>query len=108
MRIEVRGDSVALTAAVSEEIQRRSRLALARVDRSVSVVRVVISDGEASDHIALVSVRVADGPEIRIDAHDAMLMDAVDRALDRVSRAALRWIELRHGVSARKVFRPVS
>ena len=108
MRIEVRGDSVALTAAVSEEIQRRSRLALARVDGRLSLVRVVISDGEEPDHTALVSVRVANGPEIRIHAHDAMLMDVVDRALDRVSRVALRWIELRQDVSARKELRPVS
>jgi ribosome-associated translation inhibitor RaiA len=98
MRIEVRSESQVLSGEMIGEIQRRCRLALGRIDTQVKEVRVAVGPND----VVLVVLRIASGPEIRVDASDPDMLDAADRALDRVSRAAHRWIELRKDVERRR------
>ena len=100
MRIDVRSNSAPLPPEVVRDVERRCRVALSRIDDAISDVRVVFEDGTARPPLALVSVRIAAGPEMRMDATGAEPMEAFTHALDRVARAAHRWVELRRGVAA--------
>lgn len=100
MRIEVRSNAAPLPPEAVRDVERRCRVALSRVDDAISEVRVVFDEAGPRAPLALVSVRIAAGPEMRVDATDAEPMEAFARALDRVARAAHRWVELRRGVAA--------
>ena len=99
MRIDIRSNSAELPPEAIRDVERRCRMALSRVDDAISEVRVLFDETTSRGPFALVSVRIAAGPEIRVDATDPVPMEAFERALERVARAAHRWIELRRGIA---------
>lgn len=96
MRIETRGDNVLVPEHTRQVIEKKVRLALGRVTGEIAEVRVMLRDANGPrsgvDQSCTVDVRLRRGGEIRAEATEEGLQDAIDRALGRASRSAHRLI----------------
>jgi ribosomal subunit interface protein len=96
MRVEIRGDNVNIAEDTRQLIERKCRLALGRIVSEIGDVRVLVRDEngpkQGVDQCCSVAIRFRRGAEIHAEATDATLQNAVDRALTRAARSALRVI----------------
>jgi ribosomal subunit interface protein len=93
MRLDIRGRHLALTPAIHEHVKRRMRFALGRFDGGVRRVTVRVADVNGPrggvDKRCHVHLAVA-GRAVTIEELDRDLYVAIDRAAERVGRAADR------------------
>ena len=98
MTIDIRGAAIATTPAMLEYVARRIQSALGRLGANVRGVVVRLGDANGPrggiDKTCRVLARMRTGPVI-IDEIDRDLYVAIDRAADRLRRAAVRAIDRR-------------
>jgi putative sigma-54 modulation protein len=91
MKIDIRGLGFTLTEALREHADRRLRFALARRAETLEGVLVRLSDENGPrggvDKACRVELRVKGQPPLVVEAKDADLYAAVDRAAGRAARA---------------------
>ena len=96
MTIDIRGAAIAPTPAVLEYVVRRIQSALGRLEANVRGVVVRLGDANGPrggiDKTCRVLARMRRGTVV-IDEVDRDLYVAIDRAADRLRRAAVRVID---------------
>ena len=94
MRVEIRGDNVNIPDDTRQIIERKCRYALGRIVSEIGDVRVLVRDEngpkQGVDQCCSVAIRFRRGAEVHAEATAATLPNAVDLALARAARSALR------------------
>jgi len=91
MRIEIRARHFSLTDTLRDYCERRARFAMGRLSDRIRDVTVRLEDINGPrggvDKVAKVTVRLAQGRQLAVEASDTSLAAAVDRALERAGHA---------------------
>ncbi|MCP3101493.1 HPF/RaiA family ribosome-associated protein [Myxococcus sp. K15C18031901] len=91
MRIEIRARHFSLTDTLRDYCERRARFAMGRLSDRVRDVTVRLEDINGPrggvDKVAKVTVRLEHGGQLAVEASEATLAAAVDRALERAGHA---------------------
>lgn len=99
MKFGIRGRHIELTAAVLAHVERRLRFAPSRFGQKIRQVAVQLQDVNGPrgglDKLCRVTVTLAPSGKVRVEANDADLHTAIDRAADRVERSVTRELERR-------------
>lgn len=97
MRLEIRGQGLAVTPAMREHLARRLGFALGRFGDRVTRVTARVADRNGPrggvDKQLRLAVGVRDGSEIVVEDADTDLYVAIDRGAERAGRAVARAIE---------------
>lgn len=103
MRIEIRTTSFTLTDGLREHIERRVQFALSWADHKLQKINLNLKDINGpkggSDKSCRVQIPVTGAGTVVVEEVQADLYVAIDRAIDRASRALARKIkrEREHG-----------
>jgi putative sigma-54 modulation protein len=99
MQIEVRGQSLAVSPALSSYAERRFTTALGRFGRRIAAVAVRLSDDNGHrggvDKRCQVEVTIPRRPALLVEERHSDAYTAVDFAADRVATAVTRELERR-------------
>lgn len=99
MRIGIRRRHVELTAALLDHVERRLRFALCRFGQKIRLAAVQLADLNGPhggvDKQCKVTVTLSPSGKVMVEATDADLHSAIDRAADRVERSVTRELERR-------------
>ena len=97
MKIDIRGRHVELTETLLAHTERRLRFALSRFGQRIRHVTVQLTDLNGPrggvDKQCRVTVTLSPSRRVMVEATDADLPTAIDRAADRVERSVTRDLE---------------
>ncbi len=101
MRLDIRGQHVAVTDALRAHVERRLRGALGRFGRCILQVTVHLADPggprRGGDKRCQIAVAVSCAEQVVAEVLDIDLYTAIDRAADRIVCAVARELEQRYG-----------
>jgi putative sigma-54 modulation protein len=101
MNVTVSAKGMEVDAALREQAERRVRFGLGRFAPRLGKVRVRLEDVNGprggEDIRCQVDVRMVDGGRLLAEDLDADVRNAVDRAVDKASRAVARQLERERG-----------
>ena len=106
MKLEIVGQRIGVTEAVSAHIERRLRFALGRFGARIVRVTVTLADlseprGGIDKRCRMIAAIVPRG-EVVIEANDVEILSAIDRAAERLGRVLARELERRREQMIRK------
>lgn len=106
MKLEVIGQHITVTEAISTHIERRLRFALGRFGARIVRVVVTLTDlgeprGGIGKQCRMVAAIVPQG-EVVVEANDVEISSAIDRAAERLGRVLAHELERRRDQSVRK------
>lgn len=99
MKFGIRGRHIELTEALLAHVERRLRFALSRFGQKIRRVAVQLTDLNGPrgglDKQCRVTVTLSPSGKLMVEAIDADLPTAIDRAADRLERSVTREMERR-------------
>jgi putative sigma-54 modulation protein len=99
MNFSIRGRHIELTAALLAHVERRLRFTLSRFGQKIRQVAVQLWDLNGPpgglDRRCRVTVTLSPSGKVMVEARDADLHVAIDRAADRLERSVTRALERR-------------
>ncbi len=99
MRIGIRGRHIELTEALLAHVERRLRFALSRFGQKIRLAAAQLADINGPrggvDKQCKVTVTLSPSGKVMVEATDADLHTAIDRAADRLERSVTRELRRR-------------
>ncbi|MGE0681153.1 MAG: HPF/RaiA family ribosome-associated protein [Candidatus Binatia bacterium] len=106
MKLEIVGQRIEVTEAVSTHIERRLRFTLGRFGARIVRVTVTLADlselrGGINKQCRMIAAIVPQGEAV-VEANDVEILSAIDRAAERLGRVLTYELERRRGQTIRK------
>jgi len=97
MRIDIKGSSFPMTAALTDHADRRLRFALARMSDRIMRVAVVMGDSNGprggEDKFCRIQIHLKNAPQVLIEDTGAELYVVIDRAAERAGRSVAKRVD---------------